>query len=79
MQEMKRLDYQHGDDGECFRFLWDSHPDSKTKLLSTLYEYAADAELGFTWYDAQVVAQRVDELDKSDSSSGGKGDPPPQK
>lgn len=47
-------------DGERFVFLYDNH--SAPQILQTLGKFAADPELGFTWYDAAVLSQKVRKL-----------------
>jgi hypothetical protein len=47
-------------DGHRYVFLYDD--DSIDTILASLSEYAKDPELGFTWYDAAVLSQRVRHL-----------------
>lgn len=50
-------------DGERFIFLYDDR--STPQLLQTLGRYAADPEVGFSWYDAAVLSQKVRRLKES--------------
>jgi len=45
---------------EQYIFLFDEA--NRTETLRTLGRYAADPNLGFTWYDAAILSQRIREL-----------------
>jgi len=44
-------------DNERYVFIYDE--ESSAELLQTFGRYAADPELGFAWYDAAILSQKV--------------------
>ncbi len=47
---------------ERYVFLYDDTPESRMATLQTFGRYAGDKELGFSWYDAAVLSQKMRRL-----------------
>ena len=51
------------------RYLFFYDDDSDDACLETLGKFAANPELGFNWYDAAVLSQKVRRLRKENSQA----------
>ena len=48
-------------DGETYLFLYNDT--EKAEVLRQFGQFAANADLNFTWYDAAIMSQKMKEID----------------